>query len=82
MIITNENRNSPYVINPKPSISTGISNFENSKSNLETENKILKEKLTKKEKELIIKDKTIKDLQDKITKLEIENRNLRSQGKH
>jgi predicted RNase H-like nuclease (RuvC/YqgF family) len=77
-------------VNYKPNVSSGISsgnnndrilNFDNSKSNLETENKFLRKSLELKEKEIFQKDKIIKDLQEKISKLEIENINLKRQCK-
>jgi len=92
MILTNENRphtSTPYdAINSycKATVSPGINvhynrnrNNENFKSLLETENKLLREKLALKEKEIFRKDKTIKDLQDKISKMEIENKNLKGE---
>jgi len=54
-----------------------VSNIENPKSYLETENRKLREKIATKEKELIQKDKIIRELKDKISKLETENRNLK-----
>lgn len=83
MLVTNENRKSPYAINHRPTVSPGLSNVnrinnqENSKSQLDAENKSLRDRLALKEKELFQKDKIIKDLQEKISKLEIENRNLK-----
>lgn len=87
-MITNENRQSPYYINNRTTVSPGTSslnnrnpnNNENSNNHFETENKILRERLALKEKEIFQKDKHIKDLHDKISKLEIENRNLKRES--
>lgn len=89
MIITNENKKSPYSIISRSNIYSGIGNNNNrinnnddSKSHLEAENKLLRERLAYREKELFQKDKMIKDLQEKISKLEIENRNLKRESNY